>query len=57
MNNKKIKRAKEKLNNFSARGSRCPICKKSFRHGCDHSVKQAEDRLFENYIKAIAENE
>jgi galactose-1-phosphate uridylyltransferase len=55
MSNKKIKQAKAKLDNFSARGSRCPICKKSFRHGCDHSVTEAETRLFENYIKAIAE--
>jgi len=52
--NNKIKQAKEKLDNFSARGSKCPICKKPFRHGCDHSVIQAKERLFENYIKAIA---
>lgn len=54
---KKINNAKQKLNNFSARGSDCPICKKSFRHGCNHSIGEAEDRLFENYIKAINEKE
>lgn len=53
--NKKVRRAKQKLDEFSARGSKCPICKANFRTGCSHSVKQAKDRLFENYIKAIAE--
>lgn len=50
---KKVKRVKERMNSFSARGSICPICKKPFRHGCNHSVEQAKDRLFQNYVKAI----
>lgn len=49
----RIKHARKKMEEFSARGSLCPICKASFRRGCSHSVKQAEDRLFENYINAI----
>lgn len=48
-----IRHAKEKMDSFSARGSNCPICKKEFRTGCNHSVAEAEQRLFENYIKAI----
>lgn len=51
--NKKIKQAKEKLDKFSPRGSVCPICKKSFRQGCSHSVNEAKDRLFQEYIAAI----
>lgn len=50
-------KAKEKLDNFSARGSRCPICHKTFRTDCNHTVLQARDRLFENYIKSINEEE
>ena len=53
MRNKEISRAKEKMRSFSARGSTCPICRASFRHGCNHSIQEAEDRLFENYIRAI----
>ena len=49
----KKNKAKEALDNFSARGSKCPICKKNFRRGCNHSVQQAKDRLFENYIRSI----
>lgn len=52
--NKAVKKAKEKMESFSARGSKCPVCKKDFRRGCDHSVKQAKDKLFERYILAIA---
>lgn len=52
---KRIQRAKKAMDTFSARGSKCPICKAQFRTGCNHSVKQAEDRLLQNYIKAIAE--
>lgn len=51
--NKQVERAKAKLENFSARGDKCPICHKDFRHGCDHSVRQAKDRLFQKYIYAI----
>lgn len=53
MRNKAIDRAKEKMKSFSARGSACPICKAPFRHGCSHSILEAKDRLFENYIRAI----
>ena len=56
MSKKVIKKATKKMNEFSARGSRCPICGAMFRHGCDHSVKQAQDRLLQNYIRAIAED-
>jgi len=50
----KIKKAKEKMDSFSSKDSVCPICKASFRRGCDHSIKQAKDKLFENYVRAIA---
>ena len=49
----KVKKARFAMNNFSARGSKCPICHKWFRHGCNHSVIDAKNKLFENYIKAI----
>ena len=47
-------KAKSKLDMFSARGSNCPLCGKSFRNGCNHSVQEAKNKLFENYIKVIA---
>ena len=47
-------KAKSKLDMFSARGSNCPLCGKSFRNECNHSVQEAKDKLFENYIKVIA---
>lgn len=53
--NRKIQRAKDKMTSWSARGDKCPICKRDFRHGCSHSVKQAKDRLFQDYIKVIAQ--
>jgi galactose-1-phosphate uridylyltransferase len=51
-----VAKAKQALDQFSARGSKCPICKKEFRTGCDHSVTQAKDRLLKNYIQAIAKS-
>lgn len=54
MANKAVKKAKHRMDTFSARGSQCPLCGKSFRKGCNHSVMEAKDKLFENYIKAIA---
>jgi len=51
-----IRQAKKRMDDFSARGSDCPICKKTFRCGCNHSVKQAREKLFEQYIKAIADH-
>jgi len=42
------------MNNWSARGDRCPICGKDFRKGCEHSVPEAEERLLENYIRAVS---
>ena len=52
-----VKNAKDKMESFSARGSKCPICKKEFRKGCNHSVKEAKDKLQENYITAITRKE
>lgn len=57
MSNKSIKREKHRMDTFSARDSNCPICGKVFRSGCDHSVRQAKYKLFENYIKAIVRNQ
>ena len=51
---KNIKRAKDRMNSFSARGSKCPICKRDFRRGCEHSVVAAKGRLFQDYVRAIA---
>ena len=50
-----IMRARERLSNWSARGDNCPLCKKDFQHGCNHSVEQAHKRLEENIIKAIVD--
>lgn len=54
----KVEKARRRMESFSARGSKCPICKADFRGDkCPHSVKQAEAKLFQNYIKAIASEE
>lgn len=49
-----VKKAKQRMDSFNPRGSKCPICKKEFRTGCNHNVAQAETRLFEDYVKALA---
>jgi len=48
-----IKKAKKRMEEFDPRGSKCPICKRNFRKGCAHSVSEATDRLFEDYVHAI----
>lgn len=47
-----IRRARERLTNWSARGHNCPVCHNEFRHGCNHSVVQARARLEQNLINA-----
>jgi len=51
----KLKEALKLQREFSARGSRCPICKRDFRHGCNHSVVEARQKLERNVIEAIVE--
>jgi hypothetical protein len=51
------KQAKKALEDFSPRGSNCPICKKNFRYGCSHSVLEAKSFLYEQYIKSIIKEE
>lgn len=48
-----VKRARERLNNWSARGGSCPLCHKDFRNGCNHSVVQAQQRLETNVVNAL----
>lgn len=52
---KGIKRARERLHNWSARGGTCPLCHKDFRDGCNHTVQQAINRLEENVINAVVD--
>ena len=43
---------------FSARGDRCPICKRDFRRDdCPHSVAQAESRIEADYLHAVVRYE
>lgn len=49
------KQAKLALDSFSARGSKCPICKRGFRTGCQHSVGEAKRYLSEQYIKTLVQ--
>ena len=55
--NKRIAKARERAEKFSPRGSDCPICKKDFRYGCNHNVRQAEDRLQEEITKLVVQRE
>ena len=48
---------KQRMKDFSARGSRCPICKLDFRRGCSHSIVAAEERLKENYMRALIDEQ
>lgn len=52
---KAVKRARERLANWSARGGSCPLCHKDFRHGCNHSVEQALQRLEANVVNALVD--
>lgn len=50
-----MKSAKQLRDDFCSRTSKCPICKTFFKSdSCPHSVVQAKDKLFQNYIKEIA---
>lgn len=46
-----LKKALQRQREFSARGSKCPICKRDFRHGCNHSVVEARTRLADDVLK------
>lgn len=46
-----------KLKHFDPRGSMCPICKRGFRYGCNHSVAEAEERLERNHLAAVVRYE
>ena len=48
-----LRRARQRLSSFQARGSYCPLCGNQFRHGCNHSVEQAIRRLEENVTVAL----
>ena len=53
----RIRKAKEALKTFSARGSNCPICKKPFRYGCLHSVVEAEEFLEDRLLRLKVQEE
>jgi hypothetical protein len=53
MNKNKLKNARNRLTNFSAKSDRCPLCHKDFKNGCNHSIEQALDRLEQNVINAM----
>lgn len=46
-----------KRRTFSARGDKCPICRKDFRYGCDHSIAEAEAQIERNYMAAVVRYE
>ena len=48
-----LRRARQRLVNFQARSSYCPLCGNNFRNGCNHSVDQARRRLEENVAVAL----
>lgn len=49
----------EKPKPFSARGDRCPICKRNFRDpdSCPHSVGDAVQRIEADYLHAVVRYE
>lgn len=49
-----LRRARERLNEWAARGGNCPLCHKDFQHGdCNHTVAQAYERLEQNMVNAM----
>lgn len=48
-----LRRARERLSSFQSRSSYCPLCGNHFRHGCNHSIAQAIQRLEENVAVAL----
>ena len=48
-----VKRAQQAIENWSSRGSSCPLCHKDFRNGCNHTVEQSIKRLEQNLINAM----
>lgn len=54
--NAALNKAKKRLLDFQANNSRCPLCGKDFRRGCNHSVVQARERLEENILKSLIDN-
>ena len=51
--NEVLKRVGARRNEWSARGGSCPLCHKEFRHGCNHTVSQAYERLEQNVVNAM----
>lgn len=52
---KSKKTAKYLMDRFDVKSSKCPICRKKFRSDdCPHSIPQARERLFEDYVREIA---
>lgn len=54
--NKRAFRAYRKFIDFDPHGDKCPICKRDFQEGCEHTIQQAIDRLFNVYINEIVKN-
>ena len=52
-----VKEARKRMNSFQAKSSKCPVCHRNFRNGCDHSVVAARNRLQENLVRAIVQEE
>ena len=47
-------RRKYQMENWNASSAKCPLCGKKFiGSDCKHNIAEANDRLFENYIKEI----
>lgn len=46
-----LKKALKRQQEFSARGSDCPICKHDFR-SCPHSIAEAHERMTQNVFEA-----
>lgn len=54
----RMARARKRLQEFSPRGSNCPICRREFRgDGCPHSVTDARTRLEEDVTREIVRGE
>ncbi len=49
-----LKKLQERLKNFNARGSNCPICGHEFRdeYNCPHSISEAIEHLKDKIFRA-----
>ena len=53
--NKKLKKARNRKENFDPRSDLCPICHNNFRNGCKHTTSEARGALEQRIIELVCD--